>query len=168
MVIWPPGNEAGTGSSFVTMRNWIRWTDPTRIIQHRGDTRPSPATPTGVPTSSAAEPRPEPARRSRRGLLRGHFGSVSPETLTIDVNAHIIVTPAMLASGARHAGVPRPSCLPPPNPVPPGKSRRRGPGADPLAGPPPTPAGPAPVPPHARGLNPGGGRAPRGRPGVPR
>ncbi|MGW0503437.1 glycoside hydrolase family 2 TIM barrel-domain containing protein [Micromonospora sp. NPDC003241] len=40
VVIWSLGNEAGAGSNFVTMRNWIRAADPTRIIQYQGDNRP--------------------------------------------------------------------------------------------------------------------------------
>ncbi|MEO3755229.1 glycoside hydrolase family 2 TIM barrel-domain containing protein [Streptomyces sp. B6B3] len=40
VVIWSLGNEAGRGENFVTMRNWIRSADPTRIIQYQGDNRP--------------------------------------------------------------------------------------------------------------------------------
>ncbi|TDC08034.1 DUF4981 domain-containing protein [Streptomyces sp. 8K308] len=40
VVIWSLGNEAGAGGNFVTMRNWIRAADPTRIIQYQGDNRP--------------------------------------------------------------------------------------------------------------------------------
>ncbi len=40
VVIWSLGNEAGGGSNFVTMRDWIRAADPTRIIQYEGDNRP--------------------------------------------------------------------------------------------------------------------------------
>jgi beta-galactosidase len=41
VVIWSLGNEAGVGSNFVEMRNWIRAADPTRVIQYEGDNRPS-------------------------------------------------------------------------------------------------------------------------------
>ncbi|NJQ02524.1 glycoside hydrolase family 2 TIM barrel-domain containing protein [Streptomyces zingiberis] len=37
--IWSLGNEAGGGSNFVAMRNWIRSADPTRIIHYEGDNR---------------------------------------------------------------------------------------------------------------------------------
>ncbi|MFC3491008.1 glycoside hydrolase family 2 TIM barrel-domain containing protein [Glycomyces rhizosphaerae] len=40
VVIWSLGNEAGGGSNFVEMRNWIRAADPTRVIQYEGDNRP--------------------------------------------------------------------------------------------------------------------------------
>jgi beta-galactosidase len=40
VVIWSLGNEAGGGSNFVAMRNWIRGADPTRVIQYEGDNRP--------------------------------------------------------------------------------------------------------------------------------
>ncbi|GIF78518.1 hypothetical protein Asi02nite_80360 [Asanoa siamensis] len=40
VVIWSLGNEAGGGTNFVAMRNWIRAADPTRIIQYQGDNRP--------------------------------------------------------------------------------------------------------------------------------
>ncbi len=40
VVIWSLGNEAGTGSTFVAMRDWIRSYDPTRVIQYEGDDRP--------------------------------------------------------------------------------------------------------------------------------
>ncbi|MFC8225018.1 glycoside hydrolase family 2 TIM barrel-domain containing protein [Streptomyces sp. NPDC057287] len=39
-VIWSLGNEAGTGSAFVAMHNWIRSYDPSRVIQYEGDDRP--------------------------------------------------------------------------------------------------------------------------------
>ncbi|MFJ8748970.1 glycoside hydrolase family 2 TIM barrel-domain containing protein [Streptomyces sp. NPDC102441] len=39
-VIWSLGNEAGTGSTFVAMHDWIRSYDPTRVIQYEGDDRP--------------------------------------------------------------------------------------------------------------------------------
>ena len=39
-VIWSLGNEAGGGSTFVAMRDWIRGYDPTRVIQYEGDDRP--------------------------------------------------------------------------------------------------------------------------------
>ncbi|WP_461005484.1 glycoside hydrolase family 2 TIM barrel-domain containing protein [Streptomyces capparidis] len=40
VVIWSLGNEAGGGSTFVAMRDWIRSYDPTRVIQYEGDDRP--------------------------------------------------------------------------------------------------------------------------------
>ncbi|WP_408055926.1 glycoside hydrolase family 2 TIM barrel-domain containing protein [Streptomyces blattellae] len=40
VVIWSLGNEAGAGSTFVNMHNWIRSYDPTRVIQYEGDDRP--------------------------------------------------------------------------------------------------------------------------------
>ncbi|MFF5047855.1 glycoside hydrolase family 2 TIM barrel-domain containing protein [[Kitasatospora] papulosa] len=40
-VIWSLGNEAGTGSAFVAMHDWIRAYDPTRVIQYEGDDRPA-------------------------------------------------------------------------------------------------------------------------------
>ncbi|MFE9726790.1 glycoside hydrolase family 2 TIM barrel-domain containing protein [Streptomyces sp. NPDC005794] len=39
-VIWSLGNEAGTGSAFVAMYDWIRSYDSTRVIQYEGDDRP--------------------------------------------------------------------------------------------------------------------------------
>ncbi|ALC20130.1 glycoside hydrolase family 2 TIM barrel-domain containing protein [Streptomyces pristinaespiralis] len=39
-VIWSLGNEAGAGSAFVAMHDWIRSYDPTRVIQYEGDDRP--------------------------------------------------------------------------------------------------------------------------------
>ncbi|MEU5155674.1 glycoside hydrolase family 2 TIM barrel-domain containing protein [Glycomyces sp. NPDC021274] len=39
VVMWSLGNEAGGGSNFVAMRNWIRTGDPTRIVQYEGDNR---------------------------------------------------------------------------------------------------------------------------------
>ncbi|THV42232.1 glycoside hydrolase family 2 TIM barrel-domain containing protein [Glycomyces buryatensis] len=41
VVMWSLGNEAGGGSNFVAMRDWIRAADPTRIIQYEGDNRSS-------------------------------------------------------------------------------------------------------------------------------
>ncbi|MBD0418669.1 DUF4981 domain-containing protein [Streptomyces sp. TRM S81-3] len=41
VVIWSLGNEAGGGSTFVAMRDWIRSYDPTRVIQYEGDDRPA-------------------------------------------------------------------------------------------------------------------------------
>ncbi|MQM27360.1 glycoside hydrolase family 2 TIM barrel-domain containing protein [Glycomyces albidus] len=41
VVMWSLGNEAGGGSNFVAMRDWIRAADPTRIIQYEGDNRPA-------------------------------------------------------------------------------------------------------------------------------
>lgn len=40
VVIWSLGNEAGSGSTFVAMHDWIRSYDPTRVIQYEGDDRP--------------------------------------------------------------------------------------------------------------------------------
>ncbi|MEQ0562127.1 glycoside hydrolase family 2 TIM barrel-domain containing protein [Amycolatopsis sp. NEAU-NG30] len=40
VVIWSLGNEAGTGSNFVAMYDWIRSYDATRVIQYEGDDRP--------------------------------------------------------------------------------------------------------------------------------
>jgi beta-galactosidase len=40
VVIWSLGNEAGGGSTFVRMHDWIRSYDPTRVIQYEGDDRP--------------------------------------------------------------------------------------------------------------------------------
>ncbi|WP_437054557.1 glycoside hydrolase family 2 TIM barrel-domain containing protein [Streptomyces sp. enrichment culture] len=40
VVIWSLGNEAGGGSTFTTMHDWIRSYDPTRVIQYEGDDRP--------------------------------------------------------------------------------------------------------------------------------
>lgn len=40
VVIWSLGNEAGGGSTFVAMHDWIRSYDTTRVIQYEGDDRP--------------------------------------------------------------------------------------------------------------------------------
>lgn len=40
VVIWSLGNEAGGGSTFSAMHEWIRSYDPTRVIQYEGDDRP--------------------------------------------------------------------------------------------------------------------------------
>ncbi|WP_103355504.1 glycoside hydrolase family 2 TIM barrel-domain containing protein [Amycolatopsis sp. CA-128772] len=40
VVIWSLGNEAGGGSNFVAMRDWIRSYDTTRVVQYEGDDRP--------------------------------------------------------------------------------------------------------------------------------
>lgn len=40
VVIWSLGNEAGSGSNFVAMHDWIRSYDTTRIIHYEGDNRP--------------------------------------------------------------------------------------------------------------------------------
>ncbi|WP_210584841.1 glycoside hydrolase family 2 TIM barrel-domain containing protein [Streptomyces sp. GESEQ-35] len=40
VVIWSLGNEAGAGSTFVNMHDWIRSYDPTRVIQYEGDDSP--------------------------------------------------------------------------------------------------------------------------------
>lgn len=39
-VIWSLGNEAGSGSTFVAMHDWIRSYDTTRVIQYEGDDSP--------------------------------------------------------------------------------------------------------------------------------
>ncbi|MFH9814991.1 glycoside hydrolase family 2 TIM barrel-domain containing protein [Streptomyces sp. NPDC017230] len=39
VVIWSLGNEAGGGSTFTAMHDWIRSYDPTRVIQYEGDDR---------------------------------------------------------------------------------------------------------------------------------
>ncbi|MGV9276694.1 glycoside hydrolase family 2 TIM barrel-domain containing protein [Streptomyces griseosporeus] len=41
VVIWSLGNEAGGGSTFVAMHDWIRSYDSTRVIQYEGDDRPA-------------------------------------------------------------------------------------------------------------------------------
>jgi beta-galactosidase len=41
VVVWSLGNEAGGGSTFVAMHDWIRSYDPTRVIQYEGDDRPT-------------------------------------------------------------------------------------------------------------------------------
>jgi beta-galactosidase len=40
VVIWSLGNEAGSGSNFAAMYDWIRSYDATRVIQYEGDDRP--------------------------------------------------------------------------------------------------------------------------------
>ncbi|MEV5610915.1 glycoside hydrolase family 2 TIM barrel-domain containing protein [Streptomyces sp. NPDC052225] len=40
VVIWSLGNEAGAGSTFSAMHDWIRSYDTTRVIQYEGDDRP--------------------------------------------------------------------------------------------------------------------------------
>ncbi|WAZ25516.1 DUF4981 domain-containing protein [Streptomyces cinnabarinus] len=40
VVIWSLGNEAGGGSTFVAMHDWIKSYDPTRVVQYEGDDRP--------------------------------------------------------------------------------------------------------------------------------
>ncbi|MGQ4488637.1 glycoside hydrolase family 2 TIM barrel-domain containing protein [Streptomyces sp. SAS_281] len=40
VVIWSLGNEAGAGSAFSAMYDWIHSYDPTRVIQYQGDSRP--------------------------------------------------------------------------------------------------------------------------------
>ncbi|MFF5104291.1 glycoside hydrolase family 2 TIM barrel-domain containing protein [Streptomyces sp. NPDC000134] len=40
VVIWSLGNEAGTGSTFTAMHDWVRSYDTTRVIQYEGDDRP--------------------------------------------------------------------------------------------------------------------------------
>ncbi|ASY32102.1 MULTISPECIES: glycoside hydrolase family 2 TIM barrel-domain containing protein [unclassified Streptomyces] len=39
-VIWSLGNEAGSGSAFTAMYDWIHGYDPTRVIHYEGDDRP--------------------------------------------------------------------------------------------------------------------------------
>ncbi|MFG2725527.1 glycoside hydrolase family 2 TIM barrel-domain containing protein [Streptomyces canus] len=41
VVIWSLGNEAGGGSTFVDMRDWIKSYDTTRVVQYEGDDRPT-------------------------------------------------------------------------------------------------------------------------------
>ncbi|MFE9859093.1 glycoside hydrolase family 2 TIM barrel-domain containing protein [Streptomyces sp. NPDC005780] len=41
VVIWSLGNEAGSGSAFRAMHDWIRSYDPTRVIQYEGDNGPA-------------------------------------------------------------------------------------------------------------------------------
>ncbi|MER6287810.1 glycoside hydrolase family 2 TIM barrel-domain containing protein [Streptomyces sviceus] len=41
VVIWSLGNEAGGGSTFVSMRDWIKSYDTTRVVQYEGDDRPT-------------------------------------------------------------------------------------------------------------------------------
>ncbi|MFF4031488.1 glycoside hydrolase family 2 TIM barrel-domain containing protein [Streptomyces sviceus] len=41
VVIWSLGNEAGGGSTFVNMRDWIKGYDTTRVVQYEGDDRPT-------------------------------------------------------------------------------------------------------------------------------
>ncbi|MEV6168555.1 glycoside hydrolase family 2 TIM barrel-domain containing protein [Streptomyces sp. NPDC051954] len=41
VVIWSLGNEAGTGSTFVAMHDWIKSYDTTRVVQYEGDDRPT-------------------------------------------------------------------------------------------------------------------------------
>ncbi|MEV5439890.1 glycoside hydrolase family 2 TIM barrel-domain containing protein [Streptomyces sp. NPDC052682] len=40
VVIWSLGNEAGGGSTFTAMYDWITSYDPTRVVQYEGDDRP--------------------------------------------------------------------------------------------------------------------------------
>ncbi|MBB4688230.1 glycoside hydrolase family 2 TIM barrel-domain containing protein [Amycolatopsis jiangsuensis] len=40
VVIWSLGNEAGAGSNFAAMYDWIHGYDTTRVIQYEGDDRP--------------------------------------------------------------------------------------------------------------------------------
>ncbi|MFD9002276.1 glycoside hydrolase family 2 TIM barrel-domain containing protein [Streptomyces sp. NPDC059582] len=40
VVIWSLGNEAGSGSTFTAMHDWIRSYDTTRVIQYEGDDSP--------------------------------------------------------------------------------------------------------------------------------
>ncbi|MEV5725147.1 glycoside hydrolase family 2 TIM barrel-domain containing protein [Streptomyces pharetrae] len=40
VVIWSLGNEAGGGSTFNAMHDWIKSYDPSRVIQYEGDDRP--------------------------------------------------------------------------------------------------------------------------------
>ncbi|WP_020119095.1 glycoside hydrolase family 2 TIM barrel-domain containing protein [Streptomyces canus] len=41
VVIWSLGNEAGGGSTFVNMRDWIKSYDTTRVVQYEGDDGPT-------------------------------------------------------------------------------------------------------------------------------
>ncbi|GHH17904.1 glycoside hydrolase family 2 TIM barrel-domain containing protein [Streptomyces lanatus] len=41
VVIWSLGNEAGAGSTFVAMHDWIKSYDTTRVVQYEGDDRPT-------------------------------------------------------------------------------------------------------------------------------
>ncbi|MGW0822688.1 glycoside hydrolase family 2 TIM barrel-domain containing protein [Streptomyces sp. NPDC002845] len=41
VVIWSLGNEAGGGSTFVAMHDWIKSYDATRVVQYEGDDRPA-------------------------------------------------------------------------------------------------------------------------------
>ncbi len=41
VVIWSLGNEAGGGSTFVAMHDWIKSYDTTRVVQYEGDDRPT-------------------------------------------------------------------------------------------------------------------------------
>ncbi|MEU6372738.1 glycoside hydrolase family 2 TIM barrel-domain containing protein [Streptomyces sp. NPDC046909] len=41
VVIWSLGNEAGGGSTFVAMHDWIKSYDTTRVVQYEGDDRPA-------------------------------------------------------------------------------------------------------------------------------
>jgi beta-galactosidase len=41
VVIWSLGNEAGGGSTFVNMRDWIKSYDTSRVVQYEGDDRPT-------------------------------------------------------------------------------------------------------------------------------
>ncbi|MFJ7074211.1 glycoside hydrolase family 2 TIM barrel-domain containing protein [Streptomyces sp. NPDC098781] len=41
VVIWSLGNEAGGGSTFVAMQDWIKSYDTTRVVQYEGDDRPT-------------------------------------------------------------------------------------------------------------------------------
>ncbi|MFC8343253.1 glycoside hydrolase family 2 TIM barrel-domain containing protein [Streptomyces sp. NPDC057280] len=40
VVIWSLGNEAGAGSTFTAMHDWIKSYDTTRVVQYEGDDRP--------------------------------------------------------------------------------------------------------------------------------
>ncbi|WP_406262494.1 DUF4981 domain-containing protein [Streptomyces chartreusis] len=41
VVVWSLGNEAGGGSTFVAMHDWIKSYDTTRVVQYEGDDRPA-------------------------------------------------------------------------------------------------------------------------------
>lgn len=44
VLIWSLGNEAGTGSNFQAMYNWIKAKDPTRLVHYEGDNQYSDMT----------------------------------------------------------------------------------------------------------------------------
>lgn len=54
VLIWSLGNEAGTGSNFKAMYDWIKLKDPTRLVHYEGDNKYSDmtsymyATPSGI------------------------------------------------------------------------------------------------------------------------
>ena len=64
VVIWSLGNEAGGGSTFVAMHDWIRSYDPTRVIQYEGDDRPDDQR---HPLGDVRQPVPRRAARQGHG-----------------------------------------------------------------------------------------------------